>query len=233
MILAFISKKIANSECASNFVPILGKVLRRPSQWFNKPSGTKAWVVRRCFNGKPGSRPVAHQLMMMNTQGEPQAENSWNCCTNSRACQSGSMSNHSRHCWGGNWLWDMPTGSEGRIGYAPCHSQICAQDPDSWPEATAVHQHLHLTELKNKMAVIPHPLYSPDLAAHAFFLFPKMKLKLKGRQFYTTEEIQAESQRVLDTLIEKDFQEAFQKWKRQWDRCLHAGGNYFEGNGGR
>jgi hypothetical protein len=32
-----------------------------------------------------------------------------------------------------------------------------------------------------------------------FFLFPKIKLKLKGCQFGTNEEIQAESQRVLDT----------------------------------
>jgi hypothetical protein len=39
-------------------------------------------------------------------------------------------------------------------------------------------------------------------------------LKLKGRRFDTIEEIQAESQRVLDTLTEKDFQEAFQKWRR-------------------
>jgi hypothetical protein len=38
---------------------------------------------------------------------------------------------------------------------------------------------------------------------------------------------------VLDTLTEKDFQEVFQKWRRRWDRCLHAGGNYFEGDGGR
>jgi transposase len=31
------------------------------------------------------------------------------------------------HCWGGgNWLWDMPTGSDERIGHAPCRSQICA-----------------------------------------------------------------------------------------------------------
>jgi hypothetical protein len=38
-----------------------------------------------------------------------------------------------------------------------------------------------------------------------------MKLKLKGRQLDTIEDIRAESQRVLDTLAEKDFQEAFQK----------------------
>jgi hypothetical protein len=55
------------------------------------------------------------------------------------------------------------------------------------------------------MAVIPHPLYYPDLAPCDFFLFPKMKLKLKGRRFDTTEDIHAESQRVLDILTEKDF----------------------------
>jgi hypothetical protein len=47
--------------------------------------------------------------------------------------------------------------------------------------------------------VIPHPPYSPDLAPSDFFLFPKMKFRLKGRRFDTTEEIQAESQEVLKT----------------------------------
>jgi len=60
-----------------------------------------------------------------------------------------------------------------------------------------------------------------------------MKLKLKGRRFDTNEEIQAKSQRVLDTLIEKDFQEAFQKWRRRWDQCLHVEGNYFKGDRGQ
>jgi hypothetical protein len=54
------------------------------------------------------------------------------------------------------------------------------------------------------MVVIPHRPYSPDLAPCDFFLFPKMKFKLKGHLFDTIEEIQAESQRVLDTLTEKD-----------------------------
>jgi hypothetical protein len=62
--------------------------------------------------------------------------------------------------------------------------------------------------------------------------FQKIKLKMKGRRFDTIGEIQAESQRVLDT-DRKGFQEAFQKWRRQWDRCLHVGGSYFEGDGGR
>ena len=83
------------------------------------------------------------------------------------------------------------------------------------------------------MAVIPHPPYSPGSAPCGFFLFPEIKFKMKGRRFDTIEEIQAESQRVPGTLTENGFQEAFQKWRRWWDRCLHAGGNYFEVDGGR
>jgi hypothetical protein len=49
------------------------------------------------------------------------------------------------------------------------------------------------------MPVIPHLPYSSDLAPSNFFLYPKMKLKLKGRRFDTIEVIQAESQRLLDT----------------------------------
>jgi hypothetical protein len=49
------------------------------------------------------------------------------------------------------------------------------------------------------MAVISHPPHSPDLAPCDFFLFLKMKLTLKGRRFDAIEEIQAESQTVLDT----------------------------------
>jgi hypothetical protein len=64
---------------------------------------------------------------------------------------------------------------------------------------------------KYKIALISHTPYSPDLASCDLLLFPKIKLKPKGRRFDTTEKIQAESQRVLDTLTEKDFQEAFQK----------------------
>jgi histone-lysine N-methyltransferase SETMAR len=53
---------------------------------------------------------------------------------------------------------------------------------------------------KNKMAVVPHPPYSPDLAPSAICLFPKMKMKLKGRGFDTGEEIQTAMQMVLNTL---------------------------------
>jgi hypothetical protein len=37
---------------------------------------------------------------------------------------------------------------------------------------------------------------------------------------------------VFDTLIEKDFHEAFQKWRRRWNQWLHAEGNCFKGDSG-
>jgi hypothetical protein len=40
-----------------------------------------------------------------------------------------------------------------------------------------------------KMAEVPHPPYTPDLAPSNFFLFPETKIKLKGRRFDTVEEI--------------------------------------------
>jgi hypothetical protein len=47
------------------------------------------------------------------------------------------------------------------------------------------------------MAVIPHLPHSPDLPPCDFFLFPKIKLKLKEIRLNSIEEIQAESQRCL------------------------------------
>jgi hypothetical protein len=56
-----------------------------------------------------------------------------------------------------------------------------------------------------------------------------MKLKLKGRRFDGLVEIQRESQNVLGTLREQDFQHAYQQWQQRWDRCVAAQGDYFEG----
>jgi hypothetical protein len=50
------------------------------------------------------------------------------------------------------------------------------------------------------MTVVLHPPY--------FSLFPRLKIKLKGRHFDTIEVIEAESQAVLNTLTEHDFRDA-------------------------
>jgi hypothetical protein len=41
-----------------------------------------------------------------------------------------------------------------------------------------------------------------------------LKIKLKGRYFDTIEVIKAESQEVLNTVTEHDFQDAIRKWQK-------------------
>jgi hypothetical protein len=53
---------------------------------------------------------------------------------------------------------------------------------------------------KNNMTVVPHTSYSPDLAPCDFSV---------SCHFDTIQVIEAESQAVLDTLTEHDFQDAF------------------------
>jgi hypothetical protein len=59
-----------------------------------------------------------------------------------------------------------------------------------------------------------------------------MKLWLKGGRFDTIEEIQAESQEVLNTLTLENLQGCMESWKKRWDCCIYAQEDYFEGGGG-
>jgi hypothetical protein len=80
----------------------------------------------------------------------------------------------------------------------------------------------------SNMVIVPHPPYSSDCD---FALFPKLKMKLRGRRFETVSDIQRESQAVLDSIKEGDFHGAFETWKKGWDRCILSQGDCFEGDG--
>jgi hypothetical protein len=41
----------------------------------------------------------------------------------------------------------------------------------------------------------------------------------------TVEVIDAESQVVLNTLTEHDFQDAFEKWQKCWEQCMYVEAN--------
>jgi hypothetical protein len=81
------------------------------------------------------------------------------------------------------------------------------------------------------MVIIPHPPYSLDLALCDFTLFPKLKMKLKGRFETSVVTSKGKLQAVLDSIKENDFHGAFEVWKKRWDRCIHSQGDYFEGDG--
>jgi hypothetical protein len=58
-------------------------------------------------------------------------------------------------------------------------------------------------------------------------IVPRLKIKLKDHHFDTIEVTEAKSQAVLNILTEHDFQDAFEKWQKHWERCIHAEGGYF------
>jgi hypothetical protein len=63
----------------------------------------------------------------------------------------------------------------------------------------------------NNMVIVPYPPYSPYITPCDFALFPKLKMKLKGRRFETVSDIQRETQVVLDSIKENDFHGAFEE----------------------
>jgi hypothetical protein len=45
--------------------------------------------------------------------------------------------------------------------------------------------------------------------------------------------MKAEMLAVLNTLTEQEFQDAFKRWQKRWERCIRAEGDYFESGGGQ
>jgi histone-lysine N-methyltransferase SETMAR len=78
--------------------------------------------------------------------------------------------------------------------------------------------------LANKNIVsLPHPPYTPDLAPSGFYLYRKLKSKLKGHYIGTVTD-------ELRTLSENDFRYCYDQWKERWNHCVTSQGSYFEGD---
>ena len=73
---------------------------------------------------------------------------------------------------------------------------------------------------------VPQPSHSPDLAPCDFCLFPK----LKGCRYETIAEMKEVGMNVIDMLTQEDFHGALEKLLEWYNKCIAAGGDYFEGN---
>jgi len=78
--------------------------------------------------------------------------------------------------------------------------------------------------------MMPQPPYSPDMAPCDFFLFPKIKITLKGRRFTSIDDIKSASLKDLQAIPKIEFQKCFEDWKKRWHKCIISSGDYFEGN---
>ena len=73
---------------------------------------------------------------------------------------------------------------------------------------------------------VPHLPYSPDLAPYDLRLF----LKLRGCRYEMIEEMKEGVTNDIDMLTQYDFHWTFQKLLEWYNKCIAAGGDYFEGN---
>jgi transposase len=99
-------------------------------------------------------------------------------------------------------------------GNAPCHSSIAVGE--------------FLTE--NKITTMEHAPYSPDVAPWDLFLFPKIKIHLKGRRFEDLADIQKNTTQQLKAVSSEDFRCYFRSWKWRMERYKRAAGEYFGGD---
>ena len=70
---------------------------------------------------------------------------------------------------------------------------------------------------------VPHRPYSLDLD---FWYFPK----LRGCLYKTIEEMKEAVTKVIDILTQEDFHGASKKLFELYNKCIAAGGDYFEGD---
>ena len=89
----------------------------------------------------------------------------------------------------------------------------------------SIHNSILVTDYLTNMSIntVPQPPYSSDLASCDFWLFPK----LRGCRYETIEAMKEAVTKVIDTLTQEDFHEAFQRLLEQY-KCIAVGWDYFE-----
>jgi hypothetical protein len=79
---------------------------------------------------------------------------------------------------------------------------------------------------KHNIPLVRQAPCSPDMAPSDFWLFPKLKMQLKGTRFKSKEDATAQ----LDMIPQEAFQKCSQQWQDHWKKHLHYQGDYFEGD---
>ena len=81
---------------------------------------------------------------------------------------------------------------------------------------------------QKNVTTLYQPLYSPDLSLPDYFLFPKLKMKLKGLHFADVAGIQEAVTNKLQKVQKEEFSAAFQKLYNHAKAHIYANGAYFE-----
>ena len=80
-----------------------------------------------------------------------------------------------------------------------------------------------------KVKVLNHPPYSPDLSPCDFFLFPRLKKMLSGNMYTSRSSLGSAIYQCLQQIPKEDYLSAFCDWVKRLQKCVSVKGEYFEG----
>ena len=81
---------------------------------------------------------------------------------------------------------------------------------------------------KHNIPVSRQAPYSPDMAPCDFWLFPHLKMQLKGTRFESREGIIQNRMAKLYSIHKEAFQKCFEQWRNRWEKCVQSHGDYID-----
>ena len=88
---------------------------------------------------------------------------------------------------------------------------------------------LSLILASEKVKVFNHLPYSPDLSPCDFFLFPRLKKMLSGKNYTSRSCLGSAIYQCLQQIPKEDYLSAFRGWVKMLQKCVSVKGEYFEG----
>ena len=80
-----------------------------------------------------------------------------------------------------------------------------------------------------KVNVLNHPSYSPDLSPCDFFLFPRLKKILSGNKYTSRSSLGSAIYQCLQQIPKEDCLSAFRDWVKRLQKCVSVKRGYFKG----
>ena len=75
-----------------------------------------------------------------------------------------------------------------------------------------------------KVKVLNHPPYSPDLSPCDFFLFPRLKIMLSGNKYTSRSSLGSAIYHYLQQIPKEDYLSAFRDWVKRLQKCVSVKG---------
>lgn len=75
-----------------------------------------------------------------------------------------------------------------------------------------------------KVELVPHPPYSPDLAPCDFWLFPKLKAAMASKDYSSRIALGQDLGRLLKTITDSEWSHVFVTWKTRLQKCVEVEG---------